>query len=92
LSAPRLVLLDEPYTGLDQRGRKWLAEWLLGVKSSGGTLVVTTHSFGDALDIADRVALLAGGRLALDRPSAELTRDGLSRLYETLTAGGAGPA
>jgi hypothetical protein len=34
------------------------------------------------------VAVLAAGRLALDRPSADLTGEGLSRLYEALTASG----
>jgi heme exporter protein A len=92
LAEPRLLFLDEPYTGLDQRGRKWLAELLLAVKGGGGSLVVATHSFGDALDIADRVAILAGGRLVLDRSSGELTRDGLRRLYEELTPSGGGTA
>ena len=88
LAGPRLLFLDEPYTGLDQRGRKWLGELLLSLKAGGGALVVATHSFGDALDIADRVTILAGGRLVLDRPSRDLSRDSLRRLYEELTAGG----
>jgi len=85
LAEPEILLLDEPYTGLDQRGRKWLAEFLSGRKAAGRALVVATHSFADALAIADRVGILAGGRLVLDRPSAELTADGLFRLYGELT-------
>jgi heme ABC exporter ATP-binding subunit CcmA len=87
LAEPRLLFLDEPYTGLDQRGRKWLADVLLGLKAAGAALVVATHSFGDALAVADRVAILHGGRLVLDQPSAALSRDAVRRLYETLTAG-----
>ncbi|HET7874467.1 MAG TPA: heme ABC exporter ATP-binding protein CcmA, partial [Methylomirabilota bacterium] len=43
LEQPRVLLLDEPFTGLDQQGRKWLAEHLLGFKSGGGAVVLATH-------------------------------------------------
>jgi heme ABC exporter ATP-binding subunit CcmA len=85
LAEPDVLLLDEPYTGLDQAGRKWLADFLIGRKVSGRALVVATHSFADALAIADRVAILAGGRLMLDRSTADLTADMLVRLYRELT-------
>jgi heme ABC exporter ATP-binding subunit CcmA len=85
LAEPEVLLLDEPYTGLDQGGRKWLADFLIGRKVAGRTLVVATHSFTDALAIADRVGILAGGRLVLDRPSGDLTAEALFRLYRDLT-------
>ncbi|MBI2526851.1 MAG: heme ABC exporter ATP-binding protein CcmA [Candidatus Rokubacteria bacterium] len=85
LGRPRLLLLDEPFTGLDRQGRKWLSEFLLAFKSGGGAVVLATHSFEGALGVADRIAILAGGRLALDRPAAELSREGLRRIYDDLT-------
>ena len=63
----RLLLLDEPFTGLDQRGWKWLEQFLLAFKDGGGTVVMATHDFGGSLDVADRVAILAEGTLTLDR-------------------------
>jgi ABC-2 type transport system ATP-binding protein len=87
LGRPRLLLLDEPFTGLDRQGRKWLGEFLLGFKAGGGAVVVATHSFGSGLGVADRVAILAGGRLVLDRPCADLSREDLRRLYDSLTEG-----
>jgi heme ABC exporter ATP-binding subunit CcmA len=81
LARPRVLLLDEPFTGLDQRARKWLDTYLGGVKSSGGAIVMATHGFGRDLDAMDRIVILAGGRVALDQPTSALERDELQRLY-----------
>jgi len=81
LGTPRLLLLDEPYAGLDQQGKKWLEEVLLAFKGKGGAIIMATHSFGRGLGIADRVAILAGGCLVLDRPRASLDLEELHRLY-----------
>ena len=87
LGRARLLLLDEPFTGLDRAGRKWLAEFLLDFKSRGGAFVVATHSFDAGLGVGDRVAILSGGRIVLDRPAAELGREDLHRLYDDLALG-----
>jgi len=87
LGRARLLLLDEPFTGLDRAGRKWLAEFLLAFKAQGGAVIVATHSFDAGAGVADRVAILAGGRIVLDRPAASLGLDDLRRLYDELAAG-----
>ena len=87
LGRARLLLLDEPFTGLDRAGRKWLGEFLLSFKARGGALVVATHSFDAGMGVADRVAILAGGRIVLDRPAAELGLEDLRRLYDDLAMG-----
>jgi heme ABC exporter ATP-binding subunit CcmA len=81
LAQPRVLLLDEPFAGLDQRGRKWLEGRLEAFKAAGGALLMVTHSFGRELGIADRIAILAGGRVALDTPRAGLAPDDVQRLY-----------
>jgi ABC-type multidrug transport system ATPase subunit len=80
-----VLLLDEPFTGLDRRGRKWVNEFLAAFKARGGAAVVATHSFGGGLGVADRVGILAGGRLLLERASTDLSAAELHRLYESLT-------
>jgi heme exporter protein A len=85
LAGARLLLLDEPFTGLDRRGRKWVNEFLLAFKAGGGTAVLATHSFGGGLGVADRIGILGQGRLLLDRPAADLSHHELRRLYEGLT-------
>ncbi len=81
LARPQVLLLDEPFAGLDQRGKKWLEEYLHAFKAGGGAIVMVTHSFGRQLSVADRIAILGGGRIALDRPRPSVTADELARLY-----------
>jgi heme exporter protein A len=81
LGRPRVLLLDEPFAGLDQRARKWLEGRLEAFKAAGGALLLVTHSFGRELGLADRLAILAGGRIALDTPRAALSPDDVQRLY-----------
>jgi heme ABC exporter ATP-binding subunit CcmA len=88
LAQPRVLLLDEPFAGLDQRARKWLEGRLEAFKAGGGALLMVTHSFGRELGIADRIAILAGGRVALDTPRAGLGPADVQRLYVAHTEDG----
>ena len=81
LARPRVLLLDEPFPGLDQRAKKWLEEHLASFKAGGAAIVMTTHSFGRELAVADRIAVLAGGAIALDTPRGSLSTDDVHRLY-----------
>jgi len=81
LARPRVLLLDEPFTGLDQRAKKWLEEHLASFKAGGGAILMTTHSFGRELAVADRIAILAGGAIALDTARGALSADDVHRLY-----------
>jgi ABC-type multidrug transport system ATPase subunit len=85
LTAPRVLLLDEPYAGLDPRAGKWLDGHLAAVKAAGGAILMTTHSFGRGLGVADRVAILARGRVAHDTAVAALGADDIRQLYELHT-------
>ncbi|WP_276271476.1 ABC transporter ATP-binding protein [Haloarcula litorea] len=68
---PDLLVLDEPTTGIDPAGRQALWRVLEGLSDRGVTIVVTTHYMAEAERLADRVGLLADGRLvALDTPQA----------------------
>lgn len=81
LVPPRVLLLDEPFASLDQRAGKWLEEHLLARKTRGAAIVMSTHSFGRELDVVDRVAILAEGRVAVAVRREGLTVDELQRLY-----------
>ena len=69
---PRLVVLDEPTTGLDPQAR--LAVWnLLGELRSGGvTLVLTTHYMEEAERLCDRLVIMDDGRIVTEGTPAEL--------------------
>jgi heme exporter protein A len=87
LRQPRVLLLDEPFAGLDQDGVKRLEEYLHAFKGEGGTALVVTHNLGRGLGLADRIAILAGGRLVADEPRGGLTQETLERLYLSVTEG-----
>lgn len=75
------LLLDEPFTGLDQQGKKWLAEFLLGLKARGAAVLMATHDFGRSLAVADRLTIIADGVVAANRPRADLDARELEALY-----------
>ena len=81
LGAPRVLLLDEPFAGLDARARKWLEERLAAFKERGGAVLMTTHSFARDLETVDRIAILAAGRIALDVPRGRVHAEELRRLF-----------
>jgi len=66
IHGPALLLLDEPFTGLDARAAATLRGLLSERASAGRALVIVTHQLAESWDLASRVAVLAGGRLALD--------------------------
>jgi len=74
--APRILLLDEPYTGLDQHGGRIFGEMLKWLKAEKRTIVMTTHNLSEGLEISDRVAILSGGRIIYesDAGGVELAR------------------
>ena len=85
LRRPKVLLLDEPFAGLDQDSTKRVEDYLHGFREAGGCAVLVTHSLGRALAVADSVAILAGGRLAAHEPRASLTEGRLQRLYLATT-------
>ncbi|HSB39086.1 MAG TPA: ABC transporter ATP-binding protein [Gaiellaceae bacterium] len=70
---PELIFLDEPTTGFDPRARRQAWETIRGLRSLGKTILLTTHYLDEAERLADRVAVLAQGRVVAAGAPAELT-------------------
>ncbi len=70
---PELVFLDEPTTGFDPRARRQAWDTIRGLRSLGKTILLTTHYLDEAEQLADRVAVLAQGRIVASGTPAELT-------------------
>ena len=70
LTAPLLLLLDEPTTGLDPRSKKDVQDFVQRMRAERGTTVfLTTHDMDEADKLCDRIAIINGGRIvALDTP------------------------
>ena len=80
LHQPDILLLDEPYSGLDQAACELLDELLAGAKHDGRTVILSTHQVARAPSTAERALVLSGGKIAFDGACdrgrlAELNRD-----------------
>jgi len=69
---PRLILLDEPSTGLDPQARHLIWQKLRELKRQGVSLLLTTHYMDEAERLADRVGIIDHGRILDEAPPAEL--------------------
>lgn len=89
IHSPKILLLDEPFTSLDDRAIAMLSELLTEARGQGATIVLSTHQLREALAIASHVALVENGRLRYtgDRTQEMLDDPGL--LYRLHTELGA---
>jgi ABC-2 type transport system ATP-binding protein len=68
---PKLVLLDEPTTGLDPQARRQLWERIEAIRDKGHAVLLTTHSMEEAESVCDRIAIIDHGRvITIDTPQA----------------------
>jgi ABC-2 type transport system ATP-binding protein len=73
LTQPRLMLLDEPTTGLDPRSRRDVQAFLTEVRDRDDVaILLTTHDMEEAELLCDRMAFLAGGRIVAEGTPAQL--------------------
>jgi ABC-2 type transport system ATP-binding protein len=82
IGSPEVLFLDEPTTGFDPAARREFWALIESFKAEGTTILLTTHYLDEAERLADRVAVIAGGRIiACDRPSQFGDRsDGIARV------------
>jgi ABC-2 type transport system ATP-binding protein len=69
---PEVIFLDEPTTGLDPRSRQAMWDVIAGLERSGVTVFLTTQYLDEADRLADRIAVIDGGRVVADGTPAEL--------------------
>jgi heme exporter protein A len=86
LHSPQVLLLDEPYTGLDPLAVDTLTALLQELAGQGCTVLLTTHRLDRGPNAGDRVLILHQGRIVDDRPGATLSREALSDIYRSVTA------
>lgn len=81
VSGPKLVLLDEPFNGLDQPNRDALLRILEDLKRSGAAVVVSTHDMVLAQETCEKAMLLAGRQVAFGRREDVLTERIIEAAY-----------
>ncbi len=87
LHSPKLLLLDEPFTALDDRAIALLQSLLAGALRDGATIIMSTHQLREAMEISTEVALLNRGKLLFHGPRpVEMLQDP-TWLYRTYGEG-----
>lgn len=64
INEPKLLIMDEPMSGLDPLGRRFVRDLMLELRSEGKSILFSTHIISDAEFVCDRVALMRAGQLA----------------------------
>ena len=72
IGGPDLLFLDEPTTGFDPAARRGAWQLVRDLRDSGTTVLLTTHSMEEAQELADRVAVISGGRIVAEGTPAAL--------------------
>lgn len=87
MNEPRILLLDEPTTGLDPQARHILWDRLFRLKEQGTTLVLTTHYMDEAEQLCDRLIVVDKGTIMAEGAPAELIRQYSTREVAELRFG-----
>jgi ABC-type branched-subunit amino acid transport system ATPase component len=72
---PRVLLLDEPASGLDSTESAWLGQRLRDVRDFGVTIVLIDHDMGLVLEVCDRIVVLDLGAVIADGPPSAIRSD-----------------
>ena len=75
LCKPEILILDEPFTGLDQHSNQWFQNYLTAFHQQGGTVIMVTHQLELGLKLATRVLVLHKQRIQHDNSASELSID-----------------
>ena len=84
---PSILLLDEPFTGLDEKASEILDDFLAEFKRSGGTAVMVTHDIDRGWKHADRVVVFEKGRIAHETSPKESSLDAFRTEYRRILQG-----
>lgn len=74
VSEPDLIILDEPFSGLDPAGVRDMKAILLDLRTQGRTIIFSTHLMASAEELCDRIGMVFKGRLVLDGSLSQIRR------------------
>lgn len=82
INKPKIVFLDEPTTGLDPQARRNLWELIKNIKSTGSTVIITTHYMDEAEVLCDRIAVIDDGKIVSLNSPDQMIDDLLATGFE----------
>ncbi|MBI4446244.1 MAG: ABC transporter ATP-binding protein [Acidobacteria bacterium] len=81
LHRPEILLLDEPYTGLDQHASRLLTHMLRDLRDEHKTILLITHNLSEGLELSNRVIIQNRGEFVFEATRASLARENFENLY-----------
>jgi ABC-type multidrug transport system ATPase subunit len=84
---PKVVLADEPFTGLDASGARALSNLLDELRASGAALVLVTHNLDEGLSLATHAAIMNEGKLVRAGERSSIDASSYTAEYRDLVAG-----
>jgi ABC-2 type transport system ATP-binding protein len=87
IGRPQVAFLDEPTSGVDPEGRIAVRAVVAGLKDKGVSVVLTTHELAEAERMADRIVILARGRIVMEGSAGELATAGGDPAIAAVTFG-----
>ncbi|MGE5279934.1 MAG: ABC transporter ATP-binding protein [Deltaproteobacteria bacterium] len=90
LNRPRVLILDEPTTGLDPQARHQIWETIIRLKEQGTTVLLTTHYMDEAQHLCDRLVIMDHGRILLEGQPRRLIQEQIGA--NVIEIGSADPA
>jgi heme exporter protein A len=84
--SPRVLLLDEPYSGLDEMGSNALSVLLSELRAAGAAMVMVTHNLAEGLAVATHAAIMRDGRFARYEPRITIDPSAYAAQYRDIVA------
>jgi heme exporter protein A len=78
---PKIMFLDEPFTGLDQQGSEDFIKLIWQFRDQGKTVIMASHHLHLGLELCDRVAILKSGRIVYLQDTARISKHDFQRIY-----------
>jgi ABC-2 type transport system ATP-binding protein len=72
LGDPPVLMMDEPFNGMDPEGIAWMRAFLRNLAAEGRAILVSSHLMGELQDTADHLVVVGRGKVIADRPVADL--------------------
>ncbi len=79
---PRLIILDEPFSGFDPINADLIKQQIIALREAGATIIFSTHRMESVEEMCDKVIMLSKGRKIIDASSSELRRQFKTDIYD----------
>ncbi|UCD78230.1 MAG: heme ABC exporter ATP-binding protein CcmA [Desulfobacterales bacterium] len=78
---PKIIFLDEPFTGLDQQGSEDFIKLILQFRNQGKTMVMASHQLHLGLELCSRAAILKSGKMVYLQDTARISQNEFKQIY-----------